>query len=90
MRLDLYLKMSRLVKRRTVARELCEAGRVHVNGQESKPAKEIRSGDKLTLQFSSKSIELEVLDVPLSSKKADPGMLYRITAERRTESEKIA
>jgi ribosomal 50S subunit-recycling heat shock protein len=78
------------VKRRTIARELCEAGRVLVNGHPSKPAKEIRPRDTVTLQFNTRSIELEVLDVPFSSKKISPELLYRITAERRIESENSA
>jgi len=84
-RLDLFLKMSRLVKRRTIARELCEAGRVLVNGQESKPAKEVRRGDRVLLRYSAKNVEIEVLDLPMSSKKCDPGSLYRVTAETRIE-----
>lgn len=83
MRIDLFLKASRLVKRRSVARELCNIGRVHVNSHQSKPAKEVKRGDRIMLQFNTRSLELEVLDLPLSSKKIDPVLLYRVTAEKR-------
>lgn len=89
MRLDLFLKASRLVKRRTVAQELCEAGRVLVNGQPAKPAKEVRAGDRLTLTYPSRTVGLEVLAVPASSKnvKLPPEELYRVTVDRRDSEE---
>ena len=85
MRLDLFLKTSRLVKRRTVAQELCDAGRVLVNGQAAKPAKEIRPGDRLALSYATRTLEVEVLTVPPSSRnvKMPPEELYRVTADRR-------
>ncbi len=85
MRLDLFLKTSRLVKRRTVAQEMCGAGRVLVNGQKAKPAKEIGPGDVLRLSYSTRIIDLEVLTVPVSSKnvKSRPEELYRITSDQR-------
>ena len=87
MRLDLFLKASRLVKRRAAAQEACDAGRVRVNGHEAKPAKEVKSRDRITLVYNAKSIELEVLDLPVSSGESDPGLLYRVIAEKRTERE---
>ncbi len=89
MRLDLFLKSARLVKRRTVAQTLCESGRVSVNGRATKPAKEVRPGDVVALRFSSRSIELEVVatrDEP-SNRKLPPEALYRITAETRIAGE---
>jgi len=88
-RLDLFLKTSRLVKRRTVAQEMCGAGRVQVNGQEAKPAKEIGPGDTLRLFFSTRTIDIEVLSVPASSKnvKDPPEELYRVIADRRIPRE---
>lgn len=88
-RLDLFLKTSRLVKRRTVAREMCEAGRVLVNGHETKPSKELKQGDRLTLQFATKSIELEVLALPdrKSVQKTDASDHYRIIAEKMSDRE---
>jgi ribosomal 50S subunit-recycling heat shock protein len=83
-RLDLFLKTSRLVKRRTVAQELCEAGRVQVNGHAAKPAREVRTGDILTMYFSSRTIEVEVLSVPGSSKRPAPEVPFRLISEKRT------
>lgn len=87
MRLDLYLKVSRLIKRRTIAQEMCERGKVLVNNQVAKPAKEVRPGDHLTLLFATKRIELEVLDLATSTRKADAALLYRVIAEQRIEPE---
>lgn len=91
MRLDLFLKASRLVKRRAVAREMCDAGGVLVNGHEAKPAREVKQGDHVTLQFRTKSIELEVLVLPLqkSMRKEEATGLYRVTAEKMKEHEDL-
>jgi ribosomal 50S subunit-recycling heat shock protein len=88
-RLDLFLKTTRLVKRRTVAQEMCDAGRVLVNGNPAKPAKEVRLGDILRLSYASRTIDIEVLRVPASSKnvKTPPEELYRVTLEQRIERE---
>jgi ribosomal 50S subunit-recycling heat shock protein len=89
-RLDQFLKLSRLVKRRAVAQELCDAGRVLVNGHEAKPAKEVKQGDGITLKFPSRILELEVLDLlAVSPNKTDAPLLYRISAEKRVEHTKI-
>ena len=91
MRLDLFLKTSRLVKRRTVAQEMCGAGRVLVNGQEAKPAKEIGPGDALRLFFSTRTIDIEVLFVPASSKniKVPPEEMYRVISDQKIPREDI-
>lgn len=83
MRLDLFLKTSHLVKRRTVAREMCDAGRVLVNGHPSKPSKELKEGDFVALQFTTKSIELEILTLldRKAMQKSDVSALYRIVTE---------
>jgi ribosomal 50S subunit-recycling heat shock protein len=90
-RLDLFLKSSRLVKRRTIAQEMCGAGRVRVNGQTAKPAKEVKPGDRLVLTYVSRLLEVEVLVVPATSKhvKAPPEELYRVVSEQRTQQEHI-
>lgn len=89
MRLDLFLKASRLVKRRMVAREMCEAGRVLVNGREAKPAREARLGDVVTLKYSSRLLEIEVVGMLApSSKKTSAEELFRIKAETRLTKEK--
>jgi len=69
-RIDLFLKARRLVKRRSLARELCDIGRVLVNSHQSKPAKEVKRGDRIMLQFNTRSLELEVLDLRFHLKKS--------------------
>jgi ribosomal 50S subunit-recycling heat shock protein len=90
MRLDLFLKTSRLVKRRTIAQEMCVAGRVLVNGHESKPAKEVKQGDIITLRFSSRVVDLEIIGMPnASSRKIAPEELYRVTSETRLPNDVV-
>ncbi len=83
-RLDLYLKTSRLVKRRTVAKELCEAGRVLVNGREGQPSRDVRAGDRITVRYTSRTIEVEVRETPARAGKATAAELYRVVADLRT------
>ena len=68
---------------------MCETGRVLLNGLGAKPAKEVKSGDRITLLFGAKSIELEVAALPVqkSVRKANAADLYRVTGERRIEHE---
>jgi len=91
-RLDLFLKISRLVKRRTIAQEMCDSGRVLVNGAPAKPAKEVRTGDTLRLSYQSRIIDVDVLAVPASSKnsKSPPEELYRVTGEQRPSREEVS
>jgi ribosomal 50S subunit-recycling heat shock protein len=88
-RLDLFLKTSRLVKRRTIAREMCENGRVFVNGLQAKPAKDVKQGDRITMKFSSRIIDLEVLSIIIAiSRKILPEELYRVVSETRLPKDK--
>ena len=77
MRLDKYLKVSRLIKRRTVANEACDAGRVTINGKPAKAGTEVKVGDKITISFGNKDVAVEVLDVQETVHKEDVGNLYR-------------
>lgn len=63
MRLDKYLKVSRLIKRRTVANEACDAGRVMINDKPAKASANVKQGDIITIQFGNKEVNVEVLDV---------------------------
>ena len=63
MRLDKFLKVSRLIKRRTVANEACDAGRVLVNGKTAKASLNVKNGDVLEIQFGNKTVKAEILDV---------------------------
>lgn len=77
MRLDKYLKVSRLIKRRTVANEACDAGRVFVNGKEAKASVSVKAGDKIEIQFGNKSVAVEVLNVEDNVKKEQAKEMYR-------------
>ena len=77
MRLDKYLKVSRLIKRRTVANEACDAGRVMVNGKVAKASVDVKVGDVIEIAFGTKSVKVEVLDVQDTSKKDEAKELYK-------------
>ena len=77
MRLDKFLKVSRLIKRRTVANEACDAGRVLVNDRPAKASAQVKAGDVLEIQFGSKSVRVEVLYVQETVKKEEAQELYR-------------
>ena len=77
MRLDKYLKVSRLIKRRTVANEACDAGRVMVNGKPAKASVQVKVGDTIDIQFGEKTVKVEVLNVQETVKKEEAADLYR-------------
>ena len=77
MRLDKYLKVTRLIKRRTVANEACDAGRVQINGKPAKASGDVKVGDKITINFGNKDVSVEVLDVQETIHKEDVTNLYR-------------
>ena len=71
MRLDKFLKISRLIKRRTVANEACDAGRVTVNGKVAKASQAVKASDIIEIQFGNKAVKVEVLDVTETAKKEE-------------------
>lgn len=77
MRLDKYLKVSRLIKRRTVANEACDAGRVLINDKPAKASAQVKEGDILEIQFGSKNVRVEVLDVQETVKKEAASELFK-------------
>ena len=77
MRLDKFLKVSRLIKRRTVANEACDAGRVLVNDKTAKASVQVTTGDTIEIQFGSRNVKVEVLDVKETVKKEEVENLYR-------------
>ena len=77
MRLDKFLKVSRLIKRRTVANEACDAGRVLINDRPAKASALVKAGDVLEIQFGSKAVKVEVLNVQETVKKEEAQELYR-------------
>ena len=77
MRLDKYLKVSRLIKRRTVANEACDNDRVTVNGRPAKASYEVKEGDVIAIQFGTRTLKVEVLQVAETVRKDDAAALYR-------------
>ena len=77
MRLDKYLKVSRLSKRRTVANEACDGGRVMINDKVAKASAEVKPGDVITISFGNKEVKVEVLDVQETVRKETAAELFR-------------
>ena len=84
MRLDKYLKVSRLIKRRTVANEACDASRISVNGKPAKASYDVKLGDEITLSFGTKSVTVRVLDIKETTKKAEAVGMYEIISESQS------
>ena len=77
MRLDKFLKVSRLIKRRTVANEACDAGRVLVNDKPAKASVKVKQGDIIEIQFGTRTVKVEVLDIKDTTKKEEEGDLFK-------------
>ena len=77
MRVDKFLKVSRLIKRRTVANEACDAGRILVNGNVDKASYDVKEGDVIEIRFGQKSVRAEVLQVAETTKKDEARELFR-------------
>ena len=77
MRLDKILKVSRLIKRRTVANEACDAGRVSVNGKPAKASVNVKPGDIIEISFGTKAVKVEVLQIQDTTKKEEAKELFR-------------
>ena len=78
MRLDKYLKVSRIIKRRTVAKEASEGGRVTLNGKQAKPSTEVKVGDVMEIRFGEKMAKFRILAVAETVRKADAGAMYEL------------
>ena len=78
LRIDKYLKVSRIIKRRTVATDACNAGRVEKNGKIAKPSSEVKSGDIIQIRFGDKLTKVEVQEVREVVRKEDATGMYRI------------
>ena len=77
MRLDKFLKVSRLIKRRTVANEACDAGRVLINGRTAKASAAVKAGDVIEIAFGQRTMKVEVLNIAEHTLKADASALYK-------------
>lgn len=81
MRLDKFLKVSRIIKRRTVAKEVCDKGRVQINGQTAKAGSVVKVGDEITIQFATKTVTFKVNKLEESVKKDDADSMYTVISE---------
>ena len=80
MRLDKFLKVSRILKRRTVAAEAASSGKVRVNGREAKPGTKLKIGDEVAIEFGSSELEFRVLELNEKAGKAEAGLMYEIVS----------
>ena len=81
MRLDKFLKVSRLIKRRTVANEACDSERISVNGRAAKASYDVKIGDKITVAFGNKSVTVRVLEIKDTTKKTEASGMYEVISE---------
>lgn len=81
MRLDKYLKVSRLIKRRTVANDACDGERILVNGKLAKASYAVKPGDLITISFGAKSVTVRVLEIRETTKKAEAIGMYEVVSE---------
>jgi len=86
MRLDKFLKVSRLIKRRTLAKEVADQGRININGSPSKAASKVAAGDELVIRFGQKLVTVEVLNLQETVKKEDAASMYRVVKEEKIGS----
>ncbi|KRL08812.1 RNA-binding S4 domain-containing protein [Schleiferilactobacillus perolens] len=87
MRLDKFLKVSRLVKRRSVAKEIADKGRILINGKPGKSASSVDIGDQLTLLFGNRTLVVTITDVRDTTKKDDAASLYKIDSDEKTKTD---
>ena len=85
MRLDKYLKVSRIIKRRTVAKEASEGGRVSINGKQAKPASEVKPGDVLEIRFGEKLARYRIVSVAETVRKENAAAMYELIAGEEIE-----
>lgn len=78
MRLDKYLKVSRIIKRRTVAKEACESGRVSINGKVAKPSNDIKEGDIIEITFANRKLKAKIINISEHVRKDDAKDMYVI------------
>lgn len=86
MRLDKFLKISRIIKRRSVAKEVADKGRIQVNGKLAKSSSDVKVGDQLRIQFGNKTLEVKIDELHESTKKEDAAKMYTILSEERVNS----
>jgi ribosomal 50S subunit-recycling heat shock protein len=87
MRLDKFLKVSRLIKRRTLAKEVADQGRISINGTVAKASTNVKEGDELTVRFGTKLVTVRVEGLQQTAKKEEAGNLYTVLKEEKVENE---
>lgn len=87
MRLDKFLKVSRLIKRRTLAKEVSDQGRITINGQVAKASSTVKIGDELKVRFGQKIVTAKINDIKETSKKEEAANMYTIVSEEYINSE---
>ncbi|WP_028400965.1 RNA-binding S4 domain-containing protein [Ectobacillus panaciterrae] len=87
MRLDKFLKVSRLIKRRTLAKEVADQGRIMINGQPAKASSTVKVGDELTVRFGQKIVTVKVNELKETTKKEAANEMYSIVKEEKAEAE---
>lgn len=88
MRLDKYLKVSRIIKRRTIAKEACESGRVMINGKVAKPSTDVNENDIIEVMFAKGSIKAKVVNIASHVAKAEAKLMYEIIYDESEEAQK--
>lgn len=83
MRIDKYLKVSRLIKRRTVAKDICEGEKIQLNGRIAKPSADVKPGDKITIEIGSHILEVQVVSTPNSIKANEAHLLYDVIRDEK-------
>jgi ribosomal 50S subunit-recycling heat shock protein len=78
MRIDKFLKVSRVIKRRSVAADACDGGRIEINGKVAKPSKDVKIGDVVTVSFGNNTLRFEVLDINEKQTKRSAETMYRV------------
>ncbi|MGE6632315.1 RNA-binding S4 domain-containing protein [Bacillus sp. NPDC077027] len=84
MRLDKYLKVSRLIKRRTLAKEVADQGRISINGLQAKASSDVKEGDELQIRFGQKLVTVKVNELKDTTKKEEAAGMYTIVKEEKT------
>ncbi|MCM3655043.1 RNA-binding S4 domain-containing protein [Metabacillus litoralis] len=87
MRLDKFLKVSRIIKRRTLAKEIADQGRISINGTPGKASSQVKVGDELLIRFGQKLVTVEIADLKETTRKEEATDLYRIVKEERISQE---
>lgn len=82
MRLDKYLKISRLIKRRTVAKEIADQGRISINGKVAKSSSDVSTNDELEIRFGNKTLTAKVLKIVETTKKEESADMYEVVSEK--------